>query len=308
MGYNVVTSGFEGPFDLLLQLVTHQKVDIGAVSISDITEQYLAEVRRMGDLDLEVASDFVLVASTLLYLKAASLAPRDAPEPDQSADEDLEALSADELRDVLVARLMAYRQFRSAALALGARAEAEGRMHPRTAGPDPCFQGLMPDYLANVELDRLAALCAGFVGRRETFLLESEHIAPRRIPLEARVEQVDRIIRQRGRMTFAQLLDGDETVEGRVVNFLALLELYKRNSVRLTQEELFGMILIDPIEGARAFMASTDAAELSIEGEAPARGVHPGAHGAPGAGEGDADDTDDTYDTDGTDDDDERGL
>ena len=175
MGYNVVTSGFEGPFDLLLQLVTHQKVDIGAVSISDITEQYLAEVRRMGDLDLEVASDFVLVASTLLYLKAASLAPRDAPEPDQSADEDLEALSADELRDVLVARLMAYRQFRSAALALGARAEAEGRMHPRTAGPDPCFQGLMPDYLANVELDRLAALCAGFVGRRETFLLESEH-------------------------------------------------------------------------------------------------------------------------------------
>lgn len=275
MSYSVSTQGFEGPFDLLLQLVARQKVDIGAVSISDIADQYLAEVRRMGDLDLEVASDFVLVASTLLYLKAASLAPGERDQPVRDADEELGELSADELRDVLVARLVTYRTFRVAALSLGARAEAEGHMHPRTAGPGSEFDGLMPDYLENVPLEALARACAGFLARRETFLLESEHIAARRVPLEVCVEQVDRLIRARGHMSFAELLGDDDSVEGRVVNFLALLELYKRNSVRLTQDELFGTILIDPIEGARAFLASENAGELSIEadgaGAAPAQ-------------------------------------
>lgn len=267
MSYNVTVGGFEGPFDLLLQLVARQKVDIGAVSVSDIASQYLEEVRRMGDLDLEVASDFVVVASTLLYLKAASLAPQDAPRASSDEDDDLSELSADDLRDVLVARLVTYRKFRSAALALGARAEAESRAHPRTAGPDPEFQNLMPDYLVDVPLERLSAICAGFLGRRETFLLESEHIAARRIPLETRVEQVDRFLREHGSMTFSELLGDDRTVEGRVVSFLALLELYKRNSVRLTQVDLFGTILIDPVAGARVFMASRDAGELSSEGE-----------------------------------------
>lgn len=268
MSYSVSTQGFEGPFDLLLQLVARQKVDIGAVSISDIAGQYLDEVRRMGDLDLEVASDFVLVASTLLYLKAVSLAPADEPVV-RDADDELGELSADELRDVLVARLVTYRTFRGASLALGARAEAEGHMHPRTAGPDPDFSGLMPDYLEGVPLVTLATICAKFLARRETFLLESEHIAAKRIPLELCVEQVDRLIRSRGRMTFSELMGDDMSIEGRVVNFLALLELYKRNSVRLTQEELFGAILIDPIEGAQAFLASENAGELSAAGEAP---------------------------------------
>ncbi|MBS5449685.1 MAG: segregation/condensation protein A [Coriobacteriia bacterium] len=271
MGYSVSTQGFEGPFDLLLQLVARQKVDIGAVSVSDIAGQYLDEVRRMGDLDLEVASDFVLVASTLLYLKAVSLAPSDEPTA-RADDDELGELSADELRDVLVARLVAYRTFRGAALSLGARAEAEGHMHARTAGPGPEFSGLMPDYLEGVPLPTLATICAKFLARRETFLLESEHIAAKRIPLEVRVEQVDRIIRSRGHMTFTELLDGDVSVEGRVVNFLALLELYKRNSVRLTQEELFGAILIDPVEGARAFIAAENAGELSSAGEVAADG------------------------------------
>ena len=92
MAYRVSTAGFEGPFDLLLQLVTRQKVDIGAVSVSSIADQYLAEMHRMEDLDLDVASDFVLVASSLLELKAASLVPQDdtrVQEPDEDGFEDL---------------------------------------------------------------------------------------------------------------------------------------------------------------------------------------------------------------------------
>ncbi len=247
MGYRVSTAGFEGPFDLLLQLVMRQKVDIGAVSVARIADQYLEEVGRMGDLDLEVASDFVLVAASLLDLKAASLVPEEeAPQPDE---EEFENLTAEEIRDVLVARLIAYRQFRSAAHALGSRARAEARMHPRTAGPDPCFLNLMPDYLENVELDRLASICARFLGRRETLLLESEHIAAKRMPLETRVEQVDGRVRELRHLTFEDLLDDDTSVENRVVSMLAILELNKRHTVTIDQPELFGTITIDAVEG-----------------------------------------------------------
>ena len=255
MSYRVRTQAYSGPFDLLLQLVTRQKVTIGSISISEVANQYLAEVERMADLDLDVASDFVLVASTLLDIKAASLVPdepvarrREALEPDD--EDDLEGLTPDEAREVLIARLIAYKQFRGAGAALGARAEAEGRMFPRTVGPDPEFLGLMPDYLEGISLRSLAVICADIDSRRETFLLESEHIAPRRLPVALTVATVDRLVRGRGRVTFSELLDGQETPEAVVANFLAILELFKRGIVRVRQDEAFGEIQIDHVEGA----------------------------------------------------------
>lgn len=271
MSYRVSTAGFEGPFDLLLQLVSRQKVDIGSVSVAAIADQYLAEVGRMGDLDLEVASDFVLVAATLLDLKAASLVPAEKP-AQVEGDEDFENLTAEEIRDVLVARLVAYRQFRSAAMALGARAETEARMHPRTAGPEPCFLNLMPDYLENVDLATFGRICATFLSRRETFLLESEHIAPKRMPLETRVEQVDERVRVERHLTFDELIADDPSVENRVVSMLALLELNKRHAVLLDQPQLFGTITIDAIAGAPVFEAARDGGELSSDGEEQERG------------------------------------
>ena len=150
MSYRVSTQVYSGPFDLLLQLVTRQKVDIGAISISEVAEQYLAEVERIEALDLDVASDFLLVAATLLDIKAASLVPQEAPrktDDDDEDDDDLEELSAldgDALREVLIQRLIAYKQFKGAAAALGARMQAESRMHPRVAGPDPNSLALCP--------------------------------------------------------------------------------------------------------------------------------------------------------------------
>ena len=132
MSYRVSTQVYSGPFDLLLQLVTRQKVDIGAISISEVAEQYLAEAERIEALDLDVASDFLLVAATLLDIKAASLVPQEAPRKvdDDEIDEDLEELSSldgDALREVLIQRLIAYKQFKGAAAALGARMQAESR-------------------------------------------------------------------------------------------------------------------------------------------------------------------------------------
>ena len=260
MSYRVSTQVYSGPFDLLLQLVTRQKVDIGAISISEVAEQYLAEVERIEALDLDVASDFLLVAATLLDIKAASLVPQEAPRntvDDYEDDEDpaeLSALDGDALREVLIQRLIAYKQFKGAAAALGARMQAESRMHPRVAGPDPEFLGLMPDYLAGITLRGLAVICADLDGKRQTFLLEAEHVAPHRVPLDLTVASVDRFTMAHQTCTFRELLDGDATTEQLVVTFLAMLELAKRGSLTLSQDEIFGTIQINRVEGAEAYV------------------------------------------------------
>ena len=260
MSYRVSTQVYSGPFDLLLQLVTRQKVDIGAISISEVAEQYLAEAERIEALDLDVASDFLLVAATLLDIKAASLVPQETPSKtvdDDEDDEDLEELSTldgDALREVLIQRLIAYKQFKGAAAALGARMQAESRMHPRVAGPDPEFLGLMPDYLAGITLRGLAVICADLDGKRQTFLLEAEHVAPHRVPLDLTVASVDRFTMAHQTCTFRELLDGDATTEQLVVTFLAILELAKRGSLTLSQDEIFGTIQINRVEGAEAYV------------------------------------------------------
>ena len=255
MSYRISTQAYSGPFDLLLQLVSRQKVDIGSISITEVSEQYLTEVERLEALDLDVASDFLLVAATLLDIKAASLVPDEGPRPSVD-DEDLDEfadLDGDALREVLIARLIAYKQFKSAAAVLGSRMEAESRMHPRVAGPDPEFLNLMPDYLAGITLRGLAVICADLDGRRETFLLEAEHVAPHRVPLELTVASVDRVTISRPHLTFDELLDGDPTTEQLVATFLAILELAKRGSVTLSQNENFGTIAIDRGEGAAEY-------------------------------------------------------
>lgn len=259
MSYRVSTQVYSGPFDLLLQLVTRQKVDIGAISISEVAEQYLAEAERIEALDLDVASDFLLVAATLLDIKAASLVPQEVPRKadDDEIDEDLEELSAldgDTLREVLIQRLIAYKQFKGAAAALGARMQSESRMHPRVAGPDPEFLGLMPDYLAGITLRGLAVICADLDGKRQTFLLEAEHVAPHRVPLDLTVASVDRFTMAHQTCTFRELLDGDATTEQLVVTFLAMLELAKRGSLTLSQDKIFGTIRINRVEGAEAYV------------------------------------------------------
>lgn len=255
--YKVRTQAYSGPFDLLLQLVSRQKVDIGSISIAEVADQYIDEVDAMGELDLDVASDFLLVASTLLEIKAASLVPEHpagrVSDAEGDEDDDLLGLSPDEAREVLVARLVAYKQFRNAAAALGSRLEAEGRMVPRTAGPDPEFLGLMPDYLKGITLRSLAVICADLDSRRQGFLLEAEHVAPKRLPIALTVASVDRVTRAHPLTTFSELLDGDERAETLVATFLAILELCKRGMVTLSQARVFGEIEVAHVEGAPPF-------------------------------------------------------
>ena len=257
MSYKVNTATYSGPFDLLLQLVSRQKVAIGSISISEVADQYLAEVDAMEELDLDVASDFVLVASTLLDMKAHALVPQDvslkSSFDEDEYDDELDGLSPDEAREVLIARLIAYKQFRNAGAALGSRMEAESYMFPRSVGPDPDFLNLMPDYLEGITLRSLAVICADIDSRRETFLLEAEHVAPKRLPVALTVASVDRLTRSKGKVTFSELLDGQDTPEIVVANFLAVLELFKRGLVRVQQDVIFGEIEIEHIEGADSY-------------------------------------------------------
>ncbi len=260
MSYKVRIDSFEGPFDLLLYLVSRQKVDIGAISITQIADQYLAEVGRMDNLDLDVASDFLLVASTLLEIKAESLIPRDR----DAVDDDIAELAPSEARDMLVDRLLAYKQFKNAASTLLARFMAEGRMHARPFGPDACFLNLMPDYLKDVTLDGLALLAAQAYVRREVFLLESEHIAAKPIPVEVHVRAIHQRIVNRKRLRFSELVDERTPLPVVVVTFLAVLELYKRAMVKIEQQEQFGDIDIRYIEGSGELVLTGDDALTSV--------------------------------------------
>ncbi|MBE0475739.1 MAG: segregation/condensation protein A [Coriobacteriia bacterium] len=244
MSYRVSTEVFEGPFDLLLHLVSKQKLDVSAISISDVADQYLAYVDRMRELDLDVASDFLLVAATLLEIKAAGLLPSE----ETVELEEFEDLSPEEARELLIARLLAYKQFKNVAAELAARMESTARTHPRQAGLEEPFLGLMPDFLEGVTLHGLAVVCADLEHRRRTFLLEAEHVAAAPISLELHVAGVERALRgRRGPTRFTELLSS-ATPEEVVVTLLAVLELYKRGRADVRQEALFGEIEVVLVE------------------------------------------------------------
>jgi segregation and condensation protein A len=259
----VKTEVFEGPFDLLLYLVSRQKLDVGAISVSEIADQYLAHIDRMSDLDLDVASDFIVLAATLLEIKAAALLPKE----EHFVGDELDDLAPEEARDILVARLLAYKQFKSVAAELSARMEAEGKMHSRSAGLEQRFLHLMPDYLEGITLHNLAVICSELEHRRELFLLEAEHVASVPISLEDHASVVTRRLSAEKRLRFAELV-ADAPPEVFVVTFLAILELYKRAEADLFQEEVFGDILVEEIpeeeRAARAFHEPEPESEQTI--------------------------------------------
>jgi segregation and condensation protein A len=168
----------------------------------------------------------------------------------------------------LIARLIAYKQFKNVAASLNARLEAEGRMYARQAGLESPFVGLLPDYLEGVTLHNLAVICADLAARREVFLLEAEHIAAKPLPLEARIVEIIQHLERRRSLTFSALLPEEHDATAVVVNFLALLELYHRGMINLDQEQQYGEIAIeyrDPSQWAPA--AGADGASAAGEPE-----------------------------------------
>jgi segregation and condensation protein A len=237
MPYEVSTPVFEGPFDLLLHLITQQQVDLWEVSISSIVDAYLAELERMRSVDLEVATEFVLVAATLVQLKCRRLLP--GPEDVDVDDE----VALYEERDLLLARLLECYTFKEAAGALQGLIERASRALPRQAGPDERFSGVGPDPMDGVDVARLRDLAAAALAPRPAPKVEVAHISP----ITLSVVEVARALVSRlsgtGRATFRDLTSGAPRLEV-VVSFLALLELYRQGLVELAQTRSFGELEI----------------------------------------------------------------
>ena len=248
MPHVVKIESFEGPFQLLLALVSEQKVDIGAVSVSEVADQYLAYLETMRDFDMDVASDFLVVASTLLTIKASALLP---DENELDYDDDFEDLTPSEAREILITRLIAYKQFKNVAASLSRRFETENRMHARQASLESAFIELFPDYLEGITLHNLAIICAGLLARRKGVLIEAEHITAKPIPIDERLEFIYARLSENNRQTFKDLLDGEKDPVIVVASFLALLELYHRGMIDLEQPDHRGAIDVIYVEESK---------------------------------------------------------
>ncbi|HMS90340.1 MAG: segregation/condensation protein A [Acidimicrobiales bacterium] len=243
MTYEVHTTVFEGPFDLLLHLILNEQVELYDVSLCRIVDVYLAELEKLEGLDLEVATEFLLIAATLVELKTRRLLPGDA---DVEVDDEF---SLWEERDLLLARLVECKTFKDAALLLSALADEAGRSFPRTAGLDERYTDLAPDLLAGVTAEDLRAAFARALTPKPVPRVELDHVAPSRLSVtEAVAELVDELPRL-GPITFRSLTDSFVERLDVVVRFLAVLELYKQGMIDLDQPTTFGDLTISWIGG-----------------------------------------------------------
>jgi len=251
MTYQVKLQVFEGPFDLLLHLIAKRELDIYEVSLASITEEYLEYIRSMQDLDLDVATEFLIVAATLIEIKAARLLP--GPAIDEEA-----ALALSE-RDMLIARLLEYRAFKEAAARLTEMITANAGFIGRSAGPGPEFDHLCPDLLARVTPGDLAVIAARALAPKPVVALDLSHITPIRVSVAEAIATVMALLAEQPSVTFREITKGCGTRIDKVVRFLAVLELIKRGHAEVDQSENFGEITVRRGSGdARADVGAID--------------------------------------------------
>ena len=246
MAVDVTTSVYEGPFDLLLHLILKEQVDIYEVNLSRIVDAYLEEIERLQHLDLDLATEFLLIASTLVELKARRLLPgRD----DIDLDDELALW---EERDLLLARLLECKTFKDVAGVFSRLADDADQSFPRQVGADDRFAELMPDLMEGVTPARLCRAFMKAVTPKVVPRIDLFHVAPIRASVaDALVELIDELPRV-GHMSFRRLTSGLVERLEVIVRFLALLELFKQGLVELEQSEHFGDIDVVWTGGAGA--------------------------------------------------------
>jgi segregation and condensation protein A len=239
MAYAVTTPVFEGPFDLLLHLILQEEVDIHEVSLSRIVEAYLNELEKMSTLDLEIATEFLLIAATLIDLKARRLLPTG---DDGELDEELALW---EERDILLARLLDCKTFKDVSAVMHDLIERAELSHPRLAGPDERFETLMPDLLEGVSPVRLQRAFLRATEPKAPVSIDLFHVAPIRASVADALDELAARLPTLGRATFRELVAGITDRIEVVVRFLAILELFKQGRVDLVQAERFGEIAVE---------------------------------------------------------------
>ncbi|MFG2982658.1 segregation and condensation protein A [Streptomyces sp. NPDC048258] len=224
-------ANFEGPFDLLLQLISRHKLDVTEVALSKVTDEFMAHIRAMGpDWDLDQTTEFLVVAATLLDLKAARLLP--AAEVEDEAD-----LALLEARDLLFARLLQYRAYKQIAEIFERRAEAEGKRYPRTVGLEPHHADLLPEVVISIGPEGFARLAVKAMQPKAKPQVYVDHIHAPLVSVREQAGLVVRMLKARGEVTFQELTEDAGDTLTVVARFLALLELYREKAVVLDQAE-----------------------------------------------------------------------
>jgi segregation and condensation protein A len=234
MGYEVRTTVYEGPFDLLLHLILRQEVDLWEVSLAAIVDQYLAEVDRMEGIDLEIATEFLLIAATLIELKTRRLLP--TPE-DLELDEELLRF---EERDLLLARLLECKTFQDAADSIAGLMRVADRSVARLVGPEEPFRSMVPDPLERVRLESLRDAARRALEAPPEPRVEADHIAPIRVSVAEAIAVVLRLLPEDQVVTCRDISRDAVDRLDVIVRFLAVLELYKQGVVDLEQIMTFG--------------------------------------------------------------------
>jgi segregation and condensation protein A len=234
MSHAVKIEVFEGPIDLLLHLITRQRVDIYEVPLASIAGEYLAAVQAMPELDLESATGFLVVASALLELKSARLLPGHVAER--------EGEGWVEERDLLLFKLVEVATFREAGAWLAARLEEGERWHPREVALEEAFASPPTDPAEPIPLSAVVASAAQVLAPRRDREIDTTHVAPIVASVRDAVMDVATELQGRGSVSFRELCRSATDRIAIVVRFLALLELFKAGAVELSQAERFGEI------------------------------------------------------------------
>ena len=266
--FKVRLANFEGPFDLLLQLISKHKLDVTEVALSKVTDEFMAHIRAMGpNWDLDQTTEFLVVAATLLDLKAARLLPA-------AAVEDEADLALLEARDLLFARLLQYRAYKRIAEIFSGRLDDEARRHPRTVGLEPHHAELLPEVVIGMGAQRFAELAVKAMQPKPKPQVYVDHIHAPLVSVREQAEVVVARLRACGRASFQRLVEDAPDTLTVVARFLALLELYREKAVALDQDEALGELTVQWSGAKGAQPVVTD--EFDQDGDGGRDGGHDG--------------------------------
>jgi segregation and condensation protein A len=240
-GFSLHLENFDGPFDLLLQLISRHKMDITEVALGTVTDEFISYIKQLENSengwDLDKTTEFLVVAATLLDLKAAKLLP--SGEVDDESD-----LALLEARDLLFARLLQYRAFKEIAAIFSERIEREEKSFPRTVALEPHFAQLLPEVLIGVGAQRFAAIANRVLTPKTTPIFSIDHLHRPLVSVAEQAGKVVEMLRKAGRVTFRSLVSDANSTLVVVARFLALLELYREGVVRFEQVISLGELQI----------------------------------------------------------------
>lgn len=236
--FRVHLANFEGPFDLLLQLISRHKLDITEVSLSTVTDEFIGHIKAGGATwDLDQTSQFLVVAATLLDLKAARLLP-------SGEVEDPEDLAMLEARDLLFARLLQYRAFKQVAAFLASTLDEQARRHPRDVGLEPRFARLLPEITLSITPERFAALAAKALAPKQADVVSLTHLHAPAVNVRDQARLIVDRLRRSGALTFRALTGDSPDRVTTVARFLALLELFREGAVAFEQVAALGELTV----------------------------------------------------------------